>query len=302
MGNDGGSIPTRRELVKEAARIKTTTELKESQAEQQEYHWTTDPISNELLEPPIVSDCNGKLYKKESVLKLLTGDESINQDEAEKATAGAIKTLKDVVEVKFEEDITSHAENGKVDGRVHSWVCPITNKPLGPGSKAVYLVPCGHAFSGAAIKEVADDKCLQCGESYAPNDVIPIVPTNEEDIARLLLRMRTLRDKNLTHSLKKGKKRKAKDAEESVVDSEKVPAVMSVTKRNGSGASTPTNGNGIKNSATASLAAKVLEEQERKKRKLDKNDHLKGLFSSREQATTMKNSKDFMTRGFTIQK
>src|ERR1700754_4175837 len=106
MGNDGGSIPTRRELVKEAARNKTTTELKESQAEQQEHYWTTDPITNEPLEPPIVSDSNGRLYNKESVLKLLTGDESINKDEAEKATAGAIKTLKDVVEVKFEEDTT----------------------------------------------------------------------------------------------------------------------------------------------------------------------------------------------------
>lgn len=301
MGNDGGSIPTRRELVKEAARNKTTTELKETQAEQQEYYWTTDPITNEPLETPIVSDSNGRLYKKESVLKLLTADESINKDEAEKAAAGAIKTLKDVVEIKFEADTSSSSEKAANGEKKNRWICPITNKPLGPGSKAVYLVPCGHAFSGVAIKEVADEKCLQCGEAYAPNDVIPIVPTNEEDIARLALRMKTLKEKGLTHSLKKGKKRKARGVDEMANGEEKVPDLVCSKPQNDSGTSTP-NGNGIKNSATASLAAKVLVEQERKKRKVDKNDNLKGLFSSRGQKTDMRNSKDFMTRGFSISK
>jgi hypothetical protein len=162
-------------------------------------------------------------------------------------------------------------------------------------------VPCGHAFSGAAIKEVAEDKCLQCGEAYAPNDVIPIVPTNEEDIARLALRMKTLKEKGLAHSLKRGKKRKAKGTEAAANGEENAPELVPANKSNGSGTSTP-NGNGIKNSATASLAAKVLEEQERKKRKLDKNENLKGLFSSRDQTRDLKNSKDFMTRGFTMQK
>jgi hypothetical protein len=305
MGNDGGSIPTRRELVKEAARNKTTSQLKETQAEQQEYYWTTDPITNEPLEPPIVSDSNGRLYKKESVLKLLTVDESINVDEAAKATAGAIKTLKDVVEVKFEPDTSASVEKAANGERKNRWLCPITNKPLGPGSKAVYLVPCGHAFSSVAIKEVAEEKCLQCGEAYAPNDVIPIVPTNEEDIARLILRVKALKEKGLTHSLKKGKKRKAKDVDEPVTSGYEIVPNLVPTKQqngNGSGTSTPTNGNGIKNSATASLAAKVVEEQERKKRKMDKNENLKGLFSSRDQKTDVKNSKDFMTRGFTIAK
>ena len=300
MGNDGGSIPTRRELVKEAARNKTTTELKETQAEQQEYFWTTDPITNEPLEPPIVADCNGKLYKKESVLKLLTADESINKEEAEKATAGAVKTLKDVVEVKFTAD-TGASENGEkaMNGtKANKWICPITNKPLGPGSKAVYIVPCGHAFSGAAIKEVADDKCLVCSETYAPNDVIPIVPTSAEDLARLALRMKTLKEKGLTHSLKKGKKRKAKDLDDA---SEQAPALVPAKQKNGDGGtSTPTNG--IKNSATASLAAKVAEEQERKKRKMGANDNLKALFKDRDQKVDMKNSGDFMTRGFTVGK
>lgn len=303
MGNDGGSIPTRRELVKEAARNKTTTELKETQAEQQEYYWTTDPITNEPLEEPIVSDANGRLYRKESVLKLLTGDEGVNVEEAERATMGAIRTLKDVVEVRF----TVDTEGGRSEERAangakrNMWVCPVTNKPLGPGSKAVYIVPCGHAFSGVAIKEVAEEKCLTCGAAYAPNDVVPIIPTSEEEIARLALRMKTLKEKGLTHSLKKGKKRKARDVEGDTAE-ERVPKLVPVNGH-GSGTSTPTaNGNGIKNSATANLAAKVVEEQERKKRKVGANDNLKGLFSDRDQKVHMGNSKDFMTRGFTVTK
>ena len=41
------------------------------------------------------------------------------------------------------------------------WVCPITKKILGPGVKAVYLVPCGHAFLASVVKEMPGENCLQ---------------------------------------------------------------------------------------------------------------------------------------------
>jgi hypothetical protein len=299
MGNDGGSIPKRRELVKEAARNPTAAEQRETQQERQHWLWTTDPVTNEALDEPVVSDCNGRLYKKESVLKLLTGDESINKAEAEKATFGAIKSMKDVVEVKFEADPQAAKEPQSI-----KWMCPITNKPLGPGSKAAYLVPCGHAFSGAAIKEVAHGKCLKCGEAYTPNDVITIIPTVGEDIARLALRMNTLREKGLTHSLKKGKKRKARDVDE-VAGEEKVPELVTTVKEKAAKRKTDTSGpktDGIKNSSAASITAKVLEEQERlkKKRKTEDNKTISSLFSSRDQSKPIGKSSDFMSRGFTI--
>ena len=64
-----------------------------------------------------------------------------------------------------------------------------------------------------------------------------------------------------------------------------------------SGTTTPRGG--IKNAATASLTAKVLiEEQEKKKRrKLGSNDNLKSLFSA---GKTAHKDGDFMTRGFSI--
>lgn len=304
MGNDGGSIPTRRELVKEAARSLTIAELKETRQEQQEYHWTTDPISNTPLAQPVVSDCSGKLYNKDTILEYLV--EGSRKEDAERITQGSIKSLKDVVEVKFEAGASDGMKASKV-----TWVCPITGDKLGPSSKAVYLVPCGHAFSGVAIKEVSGEKCLTCDTEYAANDIIPIIPVVDTDMARLALRVKTLQEKGLSHSLKKAsggsKKRKKKDESTALSSGHTKDVAHSDIKSEVAKPSFPskeasaTNGHmSINNASTASLTAKVLDEQERiKKRKLE-NDNVRSLFSSRDQSKPTGKSSDFMTRGFSV--
>ncbi|GIZ38485.1 hypothetical protein CKM354_000190200 [Cercospora kikuchii] len=291
MGNDGGSIPTRRELVKEAAKDKTTAQVKEAQHEQQEYHWSTDPISREPLAQPVVSDSSGKLYNKSTILEYLV--EGARKEDADVITQGAIKSLKDIVEVKFEVD--TDATNDGV--RKEVWKCPVTGDKLGPGSKAAYLVPCGHAFSGSAIKEVSGEKCLTCETEYASNDIIPILPTAATDIARLALRVKTLQEKGLAHSLKKasgGKKRKkGKDeTENGDGNAEGKGEKKSKDEMNGS--------NGINNSSAASIAAKVVREQEQAKKRKMENDNVKSLFSTKEQNNRNGKNADFMTRGFSV--
>jgi hypothetical protein len=211
MGNDGGSIPKRRELVREAAKNPSVTEIKESLQEKQEYYWTTDPLSNKALHSPIVSDHNGRLYNKQSIIEfLLSSEDKVTRAEHEKVLGGAVKSLKDVVEVHFYSDNTGHVHERNGNGASsHGWICPITNKVLGPGSKAVYLVPCGHAFTADGVMEVKAGECITCGEKYAENDVIPIIPTKAEDIARLQVRIKSLRERGLTHSLKEAKKVKS---------------------------------------------------------------------------------------------
>ena len=168
VSND--SIPKRRELVQEAARLPTASEIKETQQEQQEYHWTTCPLSHQPLKPPIVSDSTGMLYNKDAILEFLLpagdGTPGMSKSDNEEVLDGRVRSLRDVVEVKFQP-----AEHGgdDVKGRAGpnapKWVCPITNKALGPGVKAVYLVPCGHAFLEAAVKEVPGENCLQVGSA-----------------------------------------------------------------------------------------------------------------------------------------
>lgn len=300
MGNDGGSIPTRRELVKEAARNPTASEVKESQHEQQEYYWATDPISREPLSQHVVSDANGKLYNKATILEFLV--EGARKEDAEAITQGAVKSLKDIVEVKFEVDEEA-AEQANGSAKQVIWKCPITGNKLGPGSKAVYLVPCGHAFSGSAIKEVSGEKCLTCDSEYASNDIIPILPVSSTDIARLSLRAKTLQEKGLSHSLKKasgGKKRKKKDE---VVEEPTNGAkdVKTSNKKSGLRDAPETDGSiRINNASTASLTARVLQEQEQAKKRRLENDNVRSLFSTRDPSKPYEKNSDFMTRGFSM--
>lgn len=173
MGNDGGSIPTRRELVKSAAAQPTASQIKASLLERLSYLWTTCPLSKTPLRPPIVSDSSGALYNKDAVLQfLLPSDDDVDDAERkdkEELLGGRVKGLKDVVEVLFEERgrEQERGENGNVgDYEEGRWVCPVTGKVLGVGGKAVYLVPCGHAFSEEAVKETRgvgreEERCLQ---------------------------------------------------------------------------------------------------------------------------------------------
>ncbi|KAK2848534.1 hypothetical protein FQN49_005628 [Arthroderma sp. PD_2] len=312
MGNDGGSIPTRRELVKEAARNPNTTQLKETLREHLEHFWTTCPLSHKRLLSPIVSDALGNLYNKDALLQyLLPGDdiEAISaKADCDEVLQGRVKSLRDVVELKFEVDGNTETSNGKSKGR---WICPVTHKELGPTVKAVYLVPCGHVFSEGAIREMKTDKCLQCNEPYDSSNVVSILPTHESEKERLKLRVEDLSRQGLAHSLKKlpgsSKKRKKNRMEangdvENGVNSEPAPN----GETNGS-SNTPTPSStpapvGIKNADTAMLTAKVLEEQnERRKRKKTSgtSDAVQSLFTSKAKKAGG-NNVDFMTRGFSI--
>ena len=327
MGNDGGSIPTRRELVKEAAKNPTTTQLKETIKEQQVFLWSTDPLSHKRLARPIVSDSAGNLYNKDALLQYLLPDDgagSLNKEDCERVLEGRVKGLKDVVEIQFE---VSKDKNTKDGGE--KWICPVTSKELGPAVKSVYLVPCGHAFSAEAIKEMKGNNCLQCDTLYEPDNVIPILPFSEEEMNRLRTRAEKLVDQGLTHSLKKAsgsKKRKARQGEQPAkldslknVDKEGAIALINGSEKNltplsrpsapqqTSGTSTPNPvaSSGIKNAATASLTQRVLQEEaERKKRRKlmgIENENLKTLFSTAETRRKEKDG-DFMTRGFSVRR
>lgn len=162
MGNDGGSIPTRRELVREAAKDKTSTQVKEVQTEKLEHYWSHCALSQKPLAPPIVSDSTGNLYNKDAILEHLLGAGKQSQDEniaGNDRTAGSIKSLRDVVEVQF--GVEEEEEPRDSDSSPTRLVCPVSGKKLGPGVKAVYLVPCGHAFAESAVREMPGEQCLQ---------------------------------------------------------------------------------------------------------------------------------------------
>ncbi|RMD41668.1 hypothetical protein DV735_g3430, partial [Chaetothyriales sp. CBS 134920] len=247
MGNDGGSIPTRRELVKEAARNPTATVLKEKLREHLAHRWSQCPVSHTALARPVVSDYAGDLYNKDAIIQFLLPAEVSPVDKAEydKFIQGRITSLRDVVEVIFE---TEHDDVAKTD----RWICPITSKVLGPSVRAVYIVPCGHAFSHEAIKEMKTEQCSQCGAAYQSRDIIPILPST--------------------------------DAEKEQVQERIATKPSSV----------------IKNAATASLTARVLEEQDAKKKRRLENENIGSLYSKKTDDDKKGRDADFMSRGYSL--
>ncbi|KAK7993740.1 hypothetical protein PG990_013920 [Apiospora arundinis] len=283
MGNDGGSIPKRRELVKNAARLPTATELKETLHESLTHAWTMCPLSSHPLDLAqsdkgmVVSDWRGILYNYESILQcLLPSDETAALPEAQEEAFRQtdIKALKDVVKLRF---TVRKDEKGR-----EFRACPVSLKELGnAATKAVYIVPCGHVFAEAAMKELqvaeGDNKeekkeqqhCPECSEPFEESNVIPILPTSDAELAKLTTRMEDLKSKGLSHSLKKDKsggkkKRKAEDAANGEKENGNAKKGKK-EKKEETGIESR-----INNSMTASLTARVLAEQEEnnKRRKI----------------------------------
>lgn len=275
MGNDGGSIPKRRELVKEAARALTVSELKANALESLGHAWANDPLSNEPLDKEnVVSDWRGRLYNYETILQgLMPSDDAAatpNPDSPELTFASTgIKSLRDIVKLKFHQYSPPGSKKA-------IWACPISLKELGPSVKAVYLVPCGHVFADVAIKEIGESTstCPECSEPFEAKNVVPILPSEEADLKKLMERMDDLIAAGLTHGLKKEKKdkkeksktkRKAEDAD--AKDGGEAPEKRRATATTDSVKSKTRN---INNPMAASLTAKVMAEQEElsKRRKL----------------------------------
>ncbi|KAK7959794.1 uncharacterized protein PG986_004648 [Apiospora aurea] len=289
MGNDGGSIPKRRELVKNAARLPTATELKETLHESLTHAWTTCPLSSQPLDlssqDRVVSDWRGILYNYESILQCLlpSDDAAVPEAQEDAFRQTGIKSVKDVVKLRF---TVRKDEKGR-----EFRACPVSLKELGgAATKAVYIVPCGHVFAEAAMKELqpAEDNgknnsssgsdeakkeqqrqqqhCPECSEPFEESNVIPILPTSDAELEKLKTRMEDLKSKGLSHSLKKDKSggKKKRKAEEAAYG-EKESGIKKGKKEKETGIESR-----INNSMTASLTARVLAEQEEntKRRKI----------------------------------
>ncbi|KJZ76921.1 hypothetical protein HIM_03798 [Hirsutella minnesotensis 3608] len=255
MGNDGGSIPKRRELVKNASRAPTVSELKATALESLNHSWSHCALSGEPLDlDAAVSDGRGSLYNYEAILKGLMP--SIDSDESTAASLG-ISSLRDVAKLVF-------YKNGD------RYTCPISMKEMGPATKAVYLIPCGHVFAEIAMHEIQEKNCPECSTAFDPENVIVILPTTDKDKQRLASRLDSLRAQGLTHTLKKeksDKKRKKRKNDEANENGEAGDDSQSKKSDKRSKRDTDSRISGINNPMAASLTAKVLAEQDARQKR-----------------------------------
>jgi len=234
MGNDGGSIPTRRELVKTGPRAPTSSELKATAHESLAHSWAHCALTDAPIVPsagvPLAADYLGRIFSYEAVLTALStppDDDASHHNSGYSTVTTAfsssthnvnetptqatmlsfgIRTLRDIVRI--------YPAQPPTDAHQDVWICPLSRKVLGAGTRSVFLVPCGHVFAEVSLREAASGThaCPDCGvavgegagaEVKREDAVVLVLATGTEEVERANGRMDRLRELGLTHSLKK---------------------------------------------------------------------------------------------------
>ncbi|KAL5495834.1 RTF2 [Sanghuangporus weigelae] len=300
MGNDGGSIPDRRDLVRTKVKAEQADKANQTRA-----RWFYCALSKRPLEEPIVSCALGKLYNKDALLEYLL-DKSAYGDGDE--ICGHIKSLKDVKTLKLTLNPSSSDPNSSSDRA--KFICPLNLREMNGGVPFVYIATCGCVFSQSGLKalgrstgspssdedrgnEKADEKdtqskqlelCPQCGTKYDRiMDVRMINPDPEtEQVMRAAMELR--RREKSEKGKSKSKKRKAEDAgatAESSVETKKSKAVPTVNP----------------SIAAASRAVANSLAEEEAKRKAQMSDAVRSLYESKSKGS-IKGDASWMTRTF----
>ncbi|EKX73753.1 conserved hypothetical protein [Theileria equi strain WA] len=203
MGGDGGSIPSRVDLVRTSGykftrniggmgylpntQSRVTNEHLTSN-KIKELRWSICALSQEPLSIPIVACKLGLLYNKKSVIEYILSKKP-------KSSFEHIKGLKDVKDVKF---IISK-DNGR-------FICPILRSEFSGSNRGVFIRKCGCCISEKAFKQFLKDSnteengCPNCGSIFRYNkalsqdqpqntildsDIVLLVPDlNEESLLR----------------------------------------------------------------------------------------------------------------------
>jgi hypothetical protein len=170
MGNDGGSIQKRAEMVK----VKQKDAVIDD-SEMIKTLWTCCYLSKEPLQRPVVSCGLGRLYNKDAVVKRL-----LNKDAPVIPEVEHIRSLKSVFEVKL--------TASSVPGSPY-FACPLTGREMNGKSRFLVVKGCGCIFAEQALRELpANGKCLLC-EREGAMETLPLYGKAEEiDVLRKLLK------------------------------------------------------------------------------------------------------------------
>jgi len=292
MGNDGGSIPDRRDLVRNKPKAEQADKANQTRA-----RWFFCALSKRPLQEPIVSCDLGRLYNKDAMIEFLLDRSAFGDGEE---ICGHIRSLKDVKTLSLTPNPApkSDSPNSTVDRGL--FVCPLNFKEMTGVVPFVCLSTCGCVFSQAGLKAVSSstppsekgkdrdkaaggdgdvpssdgqlDVCPQCGTKYDRTEDVRILNpgTAEEE------RMRgTMERRRAAASVKgKGKKRKAAGVAPEGAEGEQPPG----KKRNGSGSASPAPLMGPTIAGGASRAVAGSLAMEEAKRKAHMSDAVKSLY------------------------
>ncbi|KAJ6611791.1 Rtf2 RING-finger-domain-containing protein [Mycena sp. CBHHK59/15] len=273
MGNDGGSIPDRRDLVRSKPKAERLDRANQTRA-----RWGFCALSKRRLQEPIVSCPLGKLYNKDAIIEFLLDRDAYGDGEN---ICSHIRSLKDVKTLTLTPNPAPILPSTEPSERPQ-FVCPLTLKEMNGAMPFVYLRSCGCVFTVAGLSavrstpqegqdEAEKDTCPQCAAKYThPMDCIPLNPAPEEEE-----RLRdALTAQRLLEPLKKSKKRKAAAADSADEPAAKKPVPTASI-------------------ATASNSLRSNLALEEAKRKAGMTDAVRALYSAKDTAR----KETFMTMG-----
>ena len=158
MGNDGGSIPGRKELVKEKKR---ETKIKTPLIDRVRANYCA--LSRDLLKKPIMACRLGNLYNKAAIISALA-EKKLPKHFAH------IRSLKDLKEVNA--CFKSSVSGKPIVEQEDQIICPITQTEHNGTHKFFMIWTCGCVMSERAVRELQGTQvgkstiCVNCNKPY----------------------------------------------------------------------------------------------------------------------------------------
>ncbi|KIK93829.1 hypothetical protein PAXRUDRAFT_828580 [Paxillus rubicundulus Ve08.2h10] len=304
MGNDGGSIPDRRDLVKNKPKAEQADKANQLRA-----RWFFCALSKRLLQEPVVACGLGKLYNKDAIIEYLLDKSAYGDGEK---ICGHIRSLKDVKTLQLTARSTPTPPSDALPSEIARFVCPLTVREMNGGQPFVYIQSCGCVFSQSGLRTVLGTRpptretssseenngdsagkdelevCPNCATKFTrSSDILNINPPEEEE-ERMRVAMELRRSREPPKS--KTKKRKA-----GVVGLVEEAAITSKKKKGSPAGHSPSPAPPLNPSAsTASRALSNTLAVEAAKREANMSDAVKSLYRGKNDPPR---KETFMTMG-----
>ena len=241
MGADGGTIPTRDELVK--------TRQKPEQKDKNSvriYRWQYCNLTQQPLVRPIVACEQGRLYNKEAIIEKLLENKSGMQENGDKlmpeASTDHIRSLKDVKELQLTDNPAYDKKSkegstvggaGFLDRLISPYICPVAGLEMSGRFKFVFDWSSGKVYSERALKIVNKDKATQIAEE----NLIVLNPEEKSEDAEMMLTKMEARRARAKALKKAAKAEKRKHADVKGTNSDKMGNMPPPNSVNGSNSS-----------------------------------------------------------------
>ncbi|KAJ1924667.1 Protein RTF2 [Tieghemiomyces parasiticus] len=221
MGNDGGTIARRSEVVRLVGK---STKLDEKAL--RKVRFATCALTKQPLKAPLVGCGLGNIYNKESVVEYLLKPSKFGEAVF---ICPHLSKLRDVVDLQATFSPNYHPEakrvtdtvtgSADVSRMVTPVICPVTLKEMNGSTSFEFNWACGCLYATCARTEVRgpgkaggdDATCVVCGHRQeAPEaDRVVVYPETEEELARAAKQLKARRDRQAADRKKAKKARKA---------------------------------------------------------------------------------------------